>query len=326
MTDDDKVAIANLGFFKSAILDPVMLDYLIASDIHPDSVTPAFWTVETALWLKLGFEIGYFDGDNALEVLFQSSEQLLAAWSELVVRELVSPEFRRWCDFITSEGKPALDKERFLSRPESGFGGSRLLPAMFQHYLLLTAELVGDEDAKFFLDSIGWTTDEEWQLRREGHGSWTFGTVESLCIGFANTAQHLEESQDYFYEAGVRAAGSLDSSEGNRLISHENEFVELEGRSRVIRSWRFNLGKANVKERYFKFAGDLVAELKQGGPTWMDTRLSTFNMLRHLLAQWTGVLEKQEIQRLWSLYTGNVDGTQEITLDLRSTPTEKGQV
>lgn len=93
MSDTEKDAMTSLEFFKSAILDPALLQQSFVG-VEGRRTVSEFGAIEAAHWACLGVKIGYFVGKDAQE-LISSSEGVFKAWSNLHNRQIISPNDRR---------------------------------------------------------------------------------------------------------------------------------------------------------------------------------------------------------------------------------------
>src|ERR1700683_4644358 len=131
MPDRETDLIANLDFFKSAILEPALRDQSIFNPWLPvhspekgrvylpmGSPTSDFGAVEAAHWAWLGTRIRYFDGKAARE-LISSSKGVFKAWFNLQARKIISPE-DEWASVIRpgEYGQPDLNEELFSAPVE----------------------------------------------------------------------------------------------------------------------------------------------------------------------------------------------------------------
>src|SRR5439155_14743785 len=148
----------------------------------------------------------------------------------------------------------------------------------FQNFLLLTAENILDDDSRYFLDSIGWTGDREWNARREGTEYQQLGSVKHIGSGFANVLNYWEEMR----------------SSSLSLIDHEAELsselktdsfsaFDFTERARVVLSRRFHLDKIEIADRYFVLASEFANRAREYSPEWLDARLSVFEDLLGLI-------------------------------------------
>ena len=263
MTHDEQLAIANLSFFKSTVLDPVIELY---TDLKwAQMVVPAICVVEAALWLRRGAAIRYFDGDSAFELLGLYSDGLIEAWSQLVESKVIAPE-DTWCDFISFGQPPTLDKKRFLLASGLKLGESDYSRISFEDQLLLVSDTLSDVDAVRFLEGIGWSSSHDWVERLEGMKA---GGIESLYVGFAKVLDHMQCGLELQVESGLR-------------VDHPT-FTIYPG---LIQGKRFNLGQEHIRQRYFALAGSVAARIPTADPLWLDIRRSLFNDIFYLVDFW----------------------------------------
>src|ERR1035437_4282631 len=272
MSPKSKEEMANLGFFVSAVLEPAIGRFnhfraiTAVDEDNPyqsqagEKTMAAFGALETSLWLKVGADIGYFDGDAALEVL-TSASSVLDAWSYLVGREVLSPH-DSWCNFISLRNRATLDARKFLGPPERPFVHPELLHTLLQAYLLLAAECMIDDDAFYFLSSVAWTRDEVWSIRKLGrsHDGNYLVSQEFLCAGVSSVMLYLEECANL---NDLTASFLRESSVGTlkRAIS-SGDVSSLNLTIRRISGRQLNFYHPGVTERYVEFAAELVAQSK----------------------------------------------------------------
>jgi len=306
MSDREKDVTANLEFFKSAILEPA-LENEYGFDV--EGPVSDFGAVEAAHWAWLGVQIGYFDGKDAQE-LISSSNGVFRAWSNLQHRQIISPE-DRWANVIriAESGQPALNTGSFSAAEEIGPRTRELLQNTFQTFLLLTAENISDETSRYFLDSIGWTDDREWNARKGGHVHRRSGSVQQVGAGFANVLNYWEEMESSSRSAVNHDAelpyaydlerGSIGFSEGLTSGTAVPNFVQD---ARAILSRRFNLSHIDIVDRYFALAGEFANRAGEDSPAWLDARLSLFESLISLIT-YAGASVEGHQTRLWNSFT-----------------------
>jgi len=276
MSDHENDTTSNLEFFKAAILEPALTTQSLFESEKPGSTVSDFGAIEAANWALLGGLIGYFDGKDAQE-LISSSQGIFKAWSNLHDRQIISPE-EEWARIIrpTESGLPTLNEELFLVVVGIDPRTLELLHNTFQTFLLLTAENVLNYDSRYFLDSIGWTDDEEWAARRTA-GTYQ-GSVRGLGAGFANVLNYWGEISSSFRSAQHRSRyidvfGPLARVEISKLTQDV----------RAILSRRFNLGQIEIVYRYFALAGEFANRAREDSPAWLDARVDIFNNLKFLI-------------------------------------------
>jgi len=317
MSDHEKDRTDNLEFFESAILDPALkaqafFDFDIG---ETDSTVSDFGAIEAAHWAWLGVRIGYLERMDTQE-LISSSKGIFKAWSNLQNRQIISPE-DRWANVIQprKSGQLALNKELFSPSLKIGSKTRVLLQNAFQTLLLLTAENILDDDSRYFLDSIGWTGNEEWRARSEGLGLPRRGSVQQIGSGLANVLNYWEEMDsasrsvehadlNFAYIPEQKRDISVSFSESLAPSAAVSNFTQ---NARAILSPRFNLGKVEIVDRYFVLAGEFVARAREEGPAWLDARRRVFETLELLiLYAGGGTNMRGPRRRLWQLFSKGI--------------------
>jgi hypothetical protein len=295
---DEKLTKANIEFFKSAILAPALHS--------PGDMAPEFGPVESVHWALLGAQIGFLNPQNAFD-LIGHSENVFEAWTRL--REQF-PELGEWLTVITEEaaGKPVLNWTLLDALTEST-ELSQILQNALRTFLLLVNENIFDEDSTYFLYSIGWAPDGEWNAQKDGLNFVTDKSVARIRIGFSNVWNYWNEMESLseflqlseneimlseLFGVGDKAARASDTD----AVRH---FIQ---RVRSILAPRFNLGNPAVVERYFSLAGELVALVREDTAEWLDARISVFNRMRQLITYAGGEQSLTDrIEGLWRSFT-----------------------
>jgi hypothetical protein len=317
--DEANFQTENLAFFKSTFLDPGAARF----EFDPMSLTPlplrptqtpimnALCLIESALWLHLGTEIGFFDPERALLELGSIEDCLGSAWLTLRETESLSPQ--SWCDFMSEEPRPTVVREKFFGRQAQPVG-------MFEHLnepqtlenvrqcflgcLLLTSEVLFEPTMMIFLQRIGWDTDEKWKHLTLGLSMSSDFNLESLYLAFANHLQYLEEIP-YLFTRHVFSKGYSNASITDVMVLYQRIF-------RII-SERVIVDRGEAKERLFRLGSEVVAVAYQPGLEWQQLRRSVFTQIAGITEHDTEVLPK-----LWSDF---VDDTKEnLTRSKRERP------
>lgn len=290
----------NLTFFREMIFDS-------ASSAISDSNSPllestrilrSIGLIETALWLRLGVEIGFFDKESVADFLPSIEHILSGAWSFLMEANALSSD--KWCDFMSDGPGPKFMKEKFFDPREQEDGAfqnldnSRSLEHLRQSFLgslLLTSEVIFEPTTMFFLQSIGWDTDEEWESLFRGY--WMRGDfrLEDLYIGFANHLQYFEQLPHYLFNKVVGLAYSKPPYADSLLLY-----------KKVLRitSQRVIVNRTQAKERLFKLGCETLGVVYQAGPEWQHVRRSIFTQIASITESDTELLPG-----LWSDFVGN---------------------
>src|SRR5262249_28260695 len=127
-----------------------------------------------------------------------------------------------------------------------------------------------------FLESIGWSSDKEWNARRYGTLEAPRLSVEAIGFGFANVLNFWEEM-----ESSLRAAESR--YEDSKSVRNK-ALLGFEQYARAILSRRFNLADYKIVERYFALAGEFVNRAREDTPAWLDARHNVFKHVESLIA------------------------------------------
>jgi len=311
MSDEKRDHTDNLEFFEAAILGaaPVNDQGFISFE---SSISSDFGVIEAAHWAWLGVQIGYFDGEDAYELL-SSSKDLFRAWSNLLDREIISPE-EDWASVIRlgGRGQPALNKKLFSVAVEIAPQTREFLQNTFQTFLLLNAENIMEGDSQYFLDSIGWTSDEKWNACREGMAHRLQGAVQEIGAGFANVLNYWDEMESSSWNVnpdGVRYIFDWGDSIGfTKGLAHEPVFPNFIRDVRAIMSRRFNLDRIEIVDRYFALAGEFTQRAVENSPAWLDARLKVFDQM-HRLIKYVGGTTKGRKRQLWSVFTKSIESS-----------------
>jgi hypothetical protein len=341
MSNEENTKTANLDFFKSAIVEPALSMQRTSRLRGLADVVSDLSVIEGAHWASLGAQIGYFD-EEAAEELVSSSQEAFNAWSNLQSRNILSPQ-EDWARVIRvgEGGHPTLNKDLFSLALEITPEIRELLQQTFQMFLLLTAENILDRNSQYFVDSIGWTDDIEWNLRRSGLttdyeelasfkvsmlrianelSSKDIGLLfvneldgSDIGLGFANVLNYWEEMNSSSASLRSRVYGVYDPSvvrERRIVVSFSEDLAtspvwNFSQDARAILSRRFNLSKVEIVERYFELAGEFVNRGRENNAAWLAARSKVFQELAWLITYAGGGGSiKQHLARLWNLFTG----------------------
>jgi hypothetical protein len=291
---------ANLQFFRSAIFEPAVAPRIGVEPPHV--VTSDFGAIEAAGWARLGTEIGYFDAREA-QKLVSSSEAIPEAWANLTGMEALRRGGYLSELFRGKGGRPLLNRELFSAGMWISPAIRALLQNTFQTFLLLAAEYELVATSSYFLEAIGWETDEAWNdgIRSDkpsiGEGS--------IASGFSNVLHYMEDvrSTTFFALSGISELGRTrqSGSPERRIFRHYFEAA------RTIQFSSFNLNKLNVVERYFLLAGEFASLAKDDTPEWFDARSHVFERLEQLISFAAGPSIRDFRPRLWDEFTKGID-------------------
>jgi hypothetical protein len=317
MIDNENDAAANLEFFKSAILEPALEVWWLLALGERRSTVSAFGVVEATRWLGLGVQIGYFDGNQAQNLL-STEERVLDASYELQEWGLIPPE-EKWDDVVrmAEVAQSVISMELFTAGGDIAFATLDLIQRTFQTVLLLTSENILEIDSSHFLDSIGWCGPEEWNARRRGGVRREPGSVQNIGSGFANVLRYWADMDSLSNSAMHRMSSLYDgewkpgafvefedawSSQWETTKARVAKFI---GETRAIPRPRFNLDLLHVVDQYFVLACEFVNRAREDSPAWLDARLSLFERLivRIMSAGGGGPMTTKDKTRLWTLFT-----------------------
>jgi hypothetical protein len=301
--DDGEYQHGNLTFFKDSILDSDRATsvYLSAMIRESDFVLKSIGLMEATLWLRLGSEIGFFNGESVIQFLVSIEEELSGAWRALLEASALSSD--TWCDFMSREPKPIFLKDKFLGPRPLGDGIFKslhdaehleYLRNCFWGYLSLTCEVIFDETTMAFLESIGWASDATWKSRISGYSPPSEIGVRIMYAGFANHVQYLENLDWY-----TRHTAQVD-------LQHLGSSVDMQTllqRVRQIVSQRIVFDRPHVRERCIRLGSEIMATVNQPGPEWQDVQRSIFSQIMQI----TGIHEN-DIPRAWANF---VESTKE---------------
>lgn len=320
MNSMENSTVDNLKFFIEAIVNPA-----VDKTIGGDSAVADLTAVEVLHWARLGVRIGYFNKKSiepilSLNSILQSSRRC---------RKRVSAD-EPWLDIILpgQRGQAILNEKWFtvLDARQQEFikpWKLELLQRTFQTLLLLTSENIIDDNSRYFLDSIGWTSKTEWEVRFSGTFRGMQGSVQQIGCGFANVLDYWEEVRS----ASISAGYETEIRSGGNVTSWNLDFEHIKGPInfpnyqspafvvtdflkdvRAIVSRQFNLMDPNVIERYFVLAGQFINSQKEDTPEWRDARLRIFEDITELLEYFgADPLFRMQRAHFWNLFIGSID-------------------
>lgn len=303
MTLDARVHIVNLDFFNASMLRPVLELYSERSSGIDARVIPALTVLEMTVWLRQGVAIDYFDGQQALEVLEGAIDQILSAYSELVEKQVISPN-ETWCDFIYYDGHPSLSFEQFRKRENSSYNDPELVHPIFESYMTLTARAITNRASRYFLEAVGWASPGAWEKLKRGLEYQRPGSVHTLYSGFAGTLNYLEAMQRLTppWLIGLEIFLDLPPNMFLDAVQRRSDFQDLAQSVKSILSKRFNLSHDEVVSRYFGFCGELVEQARRAGPDWLEARQAIFRNMLTLIRYAGAGIQEEDYQRLFDQY------------------------
>lgn len=295
-------------FFNSCIVAPTrrvarrLAPVLATWNLRPAAL---FAAVEVAHWARLGTEIGYFDSVEAKKVIAEN--ELSQFWFELYDRGLISAN-DAWSQIFIATGtkSPSLNEALFPTAPQVDTILHNWFHDTFQSLLLLTSEHLLTPESHYFLESIGWADDEEWEARMRGVPPHSRG-VGALWTGLSNVLSFWEELQSLlrlihrmFNYPKQFFRGDWLSQERKRLVQN---FL---GETCTILSPRFNLERITVQERYFLIAGEFVSLTRQHNAEWLDNRTQVFEDLI-LQMGFFNAATRDYRGRFWQVYSESTE-------------------
>lgn len=312
----------NLEFFKAAILEPAL-----ASPSEQGN-SQDFGYVEAANSACLGAQIGYFDANEAYELIATYQTAIFLAWHRLTQRNIApiigEPSFSA----ISSDanGVLSLNREVFAQMPCEG---PQDLPlSTFQQFLLLTSETVHDRHTQYFLDAITWTHDEEWYDHKRGTAPRS--SVESLASGFSNVLRYWEEMNSLFqhqvlhfnsseyqdaislYQDAISLGSLRLRNDPDKPFSQYKIWMYLSSSMNWIVRPRFNLTMLETQNRYFELAGEFTSLANDGTPEWFDAQRRVFFTLRWLMNRSGSGLGDPGEEYQWSVFSRGVKPRRDI--------------
>jgi len=314
MSGDRTVTASNLEFFRAAILEPA-LGYT-RRDL--DEVERASWylgAVEAAHWAALGGQIGYFEGEDAYQLIADSKE-VFDAWINLVNQNVIS-RAEPWAKVVTESGSIyQFREERFAPDRESEIDERtrQFLQQTFQGYLLALAESSFDDDTQYFLTSVAWADDAEWNARRAGMRRGEADPVEKLWTGFANAVNCLEQMRELSDSFESRDMSLMFGVSPSLPEIPQPEAIEkFTGQAQMIVSRRYFLSFDQLVNRYFVLAGELVGRARQDTAEWLDARPGFFNHLCQIVSYGGGARQVRERRaQLWDLFVTDARGAANV--------------
>lgn len=313
MNGDPQKMAANLEFFQAAILHPSIEQRRQAHISNADGGMSSFGPVEAAHWASLGAQIGYLDAKDA-HAMVASATEVSGSWSELQAYGLAAPH-ETWAEIFDSRGDlPQVNKGLFEPYAEIAPAATDLLRSTYQSFLLLTAQGNFDEDTYYFLASIGIANKGEWDVRRKGLRPDQAGSSQKIVTGFGKVWSYWDGMHSLSGSLNARskneypvpfAAGSIDLPPHLELSERDmaaiSRFTE---QARQILSRRYNLENAEIVDRYFAIAGELVHTAREDTSQWLDARAQAFNKLVELMTYAGGEKNiNDNLDHLWQLYT-----------------------
>jgi hypothetical protein len=275
-----------LEFFKLAILEPTAA--LLRELNPPDAKTLMnFYAAEANCWINLGALIGYLKKNEAFgflsNTLWQTLLGLLDRGDERLPRELLVQTM----NFEHAMNLDAATEET--------------LQTTFQILLLLTNENILDRDSHYFLETIGWASDEQWDACRLGSHNKSEKSISAIGRGFANVLSYWDEME--------RSSRTLEPSSGQITDASIPRVIDL---ARAFMSYRFNLMHGKTINRYFVLAGQFVNVARDDSPAWLDSRRRVFERLISLICYVetrAKSFTKDRESQLWKMYSQSVESS-----------------
>lgn len=296
MSNGDQVRHANLTFFERELWNSPFGKKKAYGDLHefPSSLAVALFPFELARWLEIGSSTGFFDSLQAATFLSQQDDTLQTNWNNLLEQgESLLPELPAF--IINDSGSLKTVVNAFLkSGSETGSPAAWL----FQMHLLMNSELMGDEDAVFFLEALNWASDEVWS-RILSRDVWK--------VSLANLAHGLSVVLTFLEACAFANANILkcpDREAAAKVLSLHQALQE-------VQRARFGLGQAYTARRYFQLAGTLLAESNvAAAQEELDPYRTAFVQIEALVAGWIK-LEPSDRESFWEAFTTQIERSAE---------------
>jgi hypothetical protein len=283
-----------LEFFRAGIFNRALEYQKVADPADKGSIIADLGLTEAVDWVLLGTQIGYFERRQALKLVLSAKESIVTAWFRLLNRQLVSPEgdLGRGVSFEGEE--PVLNAALFTPEQDVDSRERDLRHDTFQTILLLTAEHIWNDEAMYFVNSIGWTDSEDWFARKNGSVLTPPRSAERIASGFADVLQYWHE------------VGSLGSSRFAETADRDRQSVVFVERARNVLVHRFHLDQ-EVVMRYFSLAGEYMNLNNDGSPAWLDARRDAFDNLILVMGNIADIRFTDILADLWNLYTHPIE-------------------
>jgi hypothetical protein len=260
-------------FFRTAIALPAHAKPDWTAQ-RADRIISDFGLVEAALWGALGVQIGYFEPYSIWE-LISSSPGFSTAWSSLQSQQMIPPGEDLAIYRTDEEGRQSLNDELFqMDLPLM----RQPLHPTFQRILLLTSENIYNDSAWYFTASISWCEQSAWRLRKLGIDP-RHDSAQEIASGFADILTYWEEMEFALRNAATKPHVDDDPESILWPFLHKIRRMIL---------WRFNLGQAEIVDRYFQLAGEFVGGARDNSPAWADSSMNVFHKLRGLISFFGG--------------------------------------
>jgi hypothetical protein len=274
---------SNLVFFKKMILEPA-LEYWPRNIIREGESAPdeharglvaaaapnmhAIGLIEASLWLRLGIELDYFHKEMVTETLASIEPELSAAWTCLKTERI----YDDWCYFMSDEPGPKFMKDRFLDpmpvlQQLKNFLSNReyfeQLSQCFLGCLLLTSEVIFDPKTMWFLELIGWASDESFEILLRAHPAFSSFSIEETYLGFAKHITYFHQLVEHLNN------NTFPMAENSDRLSFYSIVIGIVEARRL-------LNRERARTRCFRLGGDIAALLYQPFPEWQEVRKSIF--------------------------------------------------
>lgn len=285
--DHNEYQAHNLAFFREMILAPSEEP----RDLFRGSPTAhSLGLIEAALWLRLGTELDFFERETVADLLTSIGYDLTTAWIKLLNSGLdLSVE---WCDFMSPEPQMKVLESKFFNPPDRVYATSaehlEHLGQCFLGCLLLTSEILFDRSTMFFLERIGWTTDEALNPFLKGAPIFPGFSVQDLYIGFENHVRYYAQLEHHLqnYLVLMTEKGDLESGGLQRTIE-------------TIVSRRRLLDREPGRTRCLRLGGEIVAAVYSPGPEWLEARKSILSPIMSVAR-----ISRNELGKYWSHFAG----------------------
>jgi hypothetical protein len=136
-----------------------------------------------------------------------------------------------------------------------------------------------DINTNYFLDTVMWTSDEEWLARLDGSEIKRQSAVK-LAVGFANVMNHWYGLSSILRRDLLPIGLAVDEASMRGVRIFESLVKGLEGR-------RFGLDDERITMRYFQIAGGYIGASRGRTPAWTDALNKVFESLYKVFADLT---------------------------------------
>lgn len=137
------------------------------------------------------------------------------------------------------------------------------LSQCFLGCLLLTSEVIFDPKTMWFLELIGWASDESFEILLRAHPAFSSFSIEETYLGFAKHITYFHQLIEHLNNNTFPIAGNSDRLSFYSIVM-------------TIVNARQLLNRERARTRCFRLGGDIAALLYQPFPEWQEVRKSIF--------------------------------------------------